>query len=290
MDRSILDGIGNFFIDRSIKLRSKILAALLLLLILMFLNDITGFTFYYTNARKVEQVERLTEALNDDIPQDLKHQMQILRSDIMERKSTLGELFSSAKDYFLYSKESNRAINAAKQQKQYNTNDTIIALKNPYTNEYIPDDGKIANKTIETNNPNEINAMNRILFILSSSGIYFLLFILFCFIIFTGDTVSLEYDNETGEYIQFPDKKSNSFLHKLGLSALALLVAVVLALLSYMMLGILFSFPIFGRWLITYVIVFVLSLLPPCLILLPAIIDSRGLKDIEKSITHDNLN
>jgi len=255
--------ITSFFQNKSIKRRSKTLIVLGICVLLLMLNDITGFTYYYTSARKVEQVARISEALNDtSLTLTMRAQLKQMRVNILNRKSTTSGLFPIiSKPYHFFSNrltidDTNRigsnAISNSSANHIADTNISMVAIipKIIDHTKHITADSTSTTPPPEissTRNPAEISAVNDdearnniILFLCSSIVPFFVSFIYF---ISTG----------IRGFKKVNGKRRS--LHILLGIIVTIVIFFMLALPLYWVMGLIFSSPILGQWNITYVAV-----------------------------------
>jgi hypothetical protein len=262
-------------VNKSIKKWVKAIVSILLLLPILIFNDITGFTFYYFNGRKVEQVARITEVLGDSsLTPAVKQWLYHTREEIISRKSLSSELVP-----FLFATTEIKHDTNSKHIETGTTNkyfiDTcithdIIRIDTSIIHEIAHTDTNIrlpntAPAGINSNSPHkgfpaetisdsistDITATriaqahsskrNNWWFFFWSSWL-FLIVIAFCtpFIVF-----------------------SNNDIDGIGLKIFIIFsvwgLGLLVSLLYYWLFGLIFTAPILGHWWITYLIVAIIS-------------------------------
>ena len=138
----------NFITDSNRRLSSKAAIVILLLVSVVVLDNVTGFSYYYNKNRQLEQLEAIKILLSDStLTTETRQKLVVLESHVLDRKSIIDYSLSFLKNISLASsKQSQNTIN---------------------------------------NNPKIIR--NNIWFLLSTSGIYILTTILVVPVLFITD-------------------------------------------------------------------------------------------------------
>jgi hypothetical protein len=238
----------------------------LILLPVFAVNDITGFTYYYFNGRKIEQVARITEVLGDtSMTPSVKQWLHHKREEILSRKSVTSGLFSllsktaarnidtvstalktNSNDFFI--QDTNSSINtSANNNKLNNTNPNATPINAQYINPEsdscasVPDVINITENTV-SQNQNSFIARNNWLFFFCSSWLFLVV------IVFGTPVIVFSKDVVDGG---------------IGLKIFVLFIVWILGLLAsllyYWLFGLIFTTPVFGHWWVTYLIIAIIN-------------------------------
>lgn len=83
-----ISSIVHFLTDNTRKLSSKAIFIIFALLLLLVLDNIFSFSFYYNTSQKVTQIKEIGEGLKDTTLTDLEREMLLeLRSDILKHRT-----------------------------------------------------------------------------------------------------------------------------------------------------------------------------------------------------------
>ncbi|OWP32585.1 hypothetical protein CBG53_03795 [Porphyromonas gingivalis] len=147
-----LNNILSFITDSNKRLSVKTVVVILTLLSVFLVDNVTGFSFYHSNQRKLDQLESIQNLLKDTtLTTDVRHKLSLMQSRVFERENVFEYLLSFFKNKYFRSSGNEQAI--------------------------IEGEGD--------------NARNDFLFLLSTSGFYMLFaFLLIIIIFFTGKDTS----------------------------------------------------------------------------------------------------
>lgn len=147
-----LNNILSFITDGNKRLSVKTVVVILTLLSVFLVDNVTGFSFYHSNQRKLDQLESIQNLLKDTtLTTDVRHKLSLMQSKVFERENVFEYLLSFFKNKYFRSSDNEQAI--------------------------IEGEGD--------------NARNDFLFLLSTSGFYMLFaFLLIIIIFFTGKDTS----------------------------------------------------------------------------------------------------
>ena len=147
-----LNNILSFITDSNKRLSVKTVVVILTLLSVFLVDNVTGFSFYHSNQRKLDQLESIENLLKDTtLTTDVRHKLSLMQSKVFERENVFEYLLSFFKNKYFRSSDNEQAI--------------------------IEGEGD--------------NARNDFLFLLSTSGFYMLFaFLLIIIIFFTGKDTS----------------------------------------------------------------------------------------------------
>lgn len=118
--------ILNFFLGKDYSVGSKFLMFVLIVLVLLFLNNLFGFTFYYESNQKISlirDIEELKKA-NSDNP-ILKEFLKKQENEVVGRKNMIDEFFS------LFSKEDFKSDEESDNLIMNEIRDTVYILQPP---------------------------------------------------------------------------------------------------------------------------------------------------------------
>ncbi len=95
MDNSIKT-FFSFLVNKDEKILTKLFFSVMVLILILLLNNIFGFSFYYNSDKKINQIKEVNLVLNDnDISNEVREGLLALRHDILYRKDIfekIGEL------------------------------------------------------------------------------------------------------------------------------------------------------------------------------------------------------
>ena len=87
---SWIDNIAEYLLSERPKLTSKALLVLFSMFIIYFVNSVLGFSYYYSNEKKLEQVRKLNEMISDEKSDSTARMFAIkLRREIIERQDCI---------------------------------------------------------------------------------------------------------------------------------------------------------------------------------------------------------
>jgi hypothetical protein len=241
---NFINDIFNFLTNRSIKKRYKAAIILASVIILFLLDSFTGFTFYYSNSKKIEQVAHITETLKDTaLTPILRYRLEYLRAEIINYQAMRQSSFDEDFDLRINLTISTNPTNAKPIQK--NKNDTITAATPPNTIEKtslckVKLICEKINNTMLSTSHNNIKTRNDFVFMFSS----FWSFVLISVVIII--TVICD------------KKRFNGYLAKIK-ALFSIPVAAVFSLCFYFIFETVIQSPILNNWYLTYIIVAFIS-------------------------------
>lgn len=96
MDNSIKT-LFSFLISKDEKIGTKLLFSFFILILILLLNNVFGFSFFYNSEKKIDQLTKINTVLQDStLEPDFKNKVLQLREDIVNRKNVF-EYFSTLK-------------------------------------------------------------------------------------------------------------------------------------------------------------------------------------------------
>lgn len=93
------NAIIQFFVDAKNTITGKLIIATMILFLFVLADNYLGFSYYYSNSRKIEQLTSLNKLIGDIKDSALKVKLATMQNEILERKSikdkTVGYLYNS---------------------------------------------------------------------------------------------------------------------------------------------------------------------------------------------------
>ncbi len=84
----LVNSIVHFFTDNTRKLSNKVLASIILLFVIVFLDNTLSFSYYYNVKNKIEEVNRINIILKDStLEEENRNFLLVLKKDIIRRKT-----------------------------------------------------------------------------------------------------------------------------------------------------------------------------------------------------------
>jgi uncharacterized protein YnzC (UPF0291/DUF896 family) len=84
-----------FLVDKTRRPSHKVLMVLSAFLLLLFINNLTGFTYYYNNRNKIEQINQISRLLHDStLSQEEIAELKDLRRNILKYRSMLDATYN----------------------------------------------------------------------------------------------------------------------------------------------------------------------------------------------------
>ncbi|MDO6390446.1 hypothetical protein Q4E40_09940 [Pontibacter sp. BT731] len=85
----------SFLTDKTHKLSAKAIVVIGVVLSVLFIDNVFGFTFYYQNEKKLSQIEQINRILSNEGDNEAKyrHYLLKLKEDIVQRKSLQDKTF-----------------------------------------------------------------------------------------------------------------------------------------------------------------------------------------------------
>lgn len=106
---SLYENILGFITDRTKQLSTRATAVILTLFCLVLIDNIIGFTHYYNNQRKLEQLKSISTLLNDTLlSKETRQELIELEKHTFKRKNILDYSISFVQDLTWTNKTSNK--------------------------------------------------------------------------------------------------------------------------------------------------------------------------------------
>lgn len=170
----LLKEIFSFLTDKDKHFSTKAGIALLAMIGVYFINDITGFNYYYNMNNRIEKINSINQILKDSlITGNEKTQLITMRSEILNHKNTINSSLDNIGDAYnaLKLKISSNQKNNVKHSESVGSSHSTI--KRPERNDFA--------------------------FLITSSGIYlFIIFIIFPVGVFTALKSGKLFDTAVG--------------------------------------------------------------------------------------------
>lgn len=124
---SYLDHFSEFLFDERRRLSSKAAVVLFIILAILFVDNILGFSHAYTADKKIEQVQKLNAILKDPtIDSTTKSFALSQRSDIIRRQNIINQVLS------LFRGKSNNSIKHQTSNPPANAKPNDVSIKNNF--------------------------------------------------------------------------------------------------------------------------------------------------------------
>lgn len=106
---NFFENILNFITDSNKRLSAKTAIVILTLLSVLVIDSVTGFSYYYNNQRKLDQLVSIKNILNDTtLTSETRHKLVVMQSKVFERKNIFDCSLSFLKNISLSSSKNNQ--------------------------------------------------------------------------------------------------------------------------------------------------------------------------------------
>ena len=106
---NFLENILNFITDSNKRLSAKTAIVILTLLSVIVIDNVTGFSYYYNNQRKLDQLESIKNLLKDTtLTTETKQKLTVIQSKVFERKNIFDYSLSFFRNISLTSSKNNQ--------------------------------------------------------------------------------------------------------------------------------------------------------------------------------------